>query len=397
MNNKILMSNPEEKKEETELKVNPDENVNNNDNTQEEPKKEEQDTKKFKSKFNLFEQGRLMIIGNVEEVSKNVIIIGPKGSGKSSIFSLLTTGSPNNYSDNGTCGINYGFMRSQSSSQKKVINVYEIGSDIENLKLIKNILNNDNFESTIILIIIDFEDPSSQLTYLLKYLSELRKIIGAIIEANNVENNIKNRIAFYPSNQRPPEVDVFPIEVYVIGNKYDILETIDIEKLKWLCPSLRYFCYTNGLNLLFYSSKKKELINSLYNTIVEIGFGSGKRDNLKKYIQKNSTKAIYINFYNDSLEDIGEPKIPVTVTGDIFQRWKETYDGLFKNFKKNKENDRNINLDETFYELYKEGKIDHELKLFNDFKESTSESQKNKYYQKSGNTASGYKHRMKKK
>lgn len=172
------MSNPEEKKEETELKVNPDENVNNNDNTQEEPKKEEQDTKKFKSKFNLFEQGRLMIIGNIEEVSKNVIIIGPKGSGKSSIFSLLTTGSPNNYSDNGTCGINYGFMRSQSSSQKKVINVYEIGSDIENLKLIKNILNNDNFESTIILIIIDFEDPSSQLTYLLKYLSELRKIIG---------------------------------------------------------------------------------------------------------------------------------------------------------------------------------------------------------------------------
>ena len=334
MNNKILMSNPEEKKEETELKVNPEENVNNNDNTQEEPKKDEQDTKKFKSKFNLFEQGRLMIIGNIEEVSKNVIIIGPKGSGKSSIFSLLTTGSPNNYSDNGTCGINYGFMRSQSSSQKKVINVYEIGSDIENLKLIKNILNNDNFESTIILIIIDFEDPSSQLTYLLKYLSELRKIIGAIIEANNVENNIKNRIAFYPSNQRPPEVDVFPIEVYVIGNKYDILETIDIEKLKWLCPSLRYFCYTNGLNLLFYSSKKKELINSLYNTIVEIGFGSGKRDNLKKYIQKNSTKAIYINFYNDSLEDIGEPKIPVTVTGDIFQRWKETYDGLLKILKK---------------------------------------------------------------
>jgi len=57
------------------------------------------------------------------------------------------------------------------------------------------------------------------------------------------------------------------------------------------------------------------------------------------------------------LEDIGEPKIPVTVTGDIFQRWKETYDGLFKNFKKNKENDRNINLDETFYGLYKERKI----------------------------------------
>ena len=386
--------------DETELKINPNDvidNPDNNDNTQQEPKVDEQEAKKLKSKFNLFEQGRLMVIGNVDEISKNIIIIGPKGSGKSSIFSLLTTGSPNNYTDNGTCGLNFGFMRSQDSSQKKVINVYEIGNDFENLKLIKNILNNENFESTIILITLDFENPNSQLTYLLRFLSELRKILTTIIDVNNLENNIKNRIALYANNQRPVEVDVFPIETYVIGNKYDLLETIDIEKLKWLCPSLRYFCYINGLNLIFYSSKKKELIKALYNTVVEFGFGSGKSGNLKKYFQKNSTKALYINYYNDNLNDIGEPKIPVTVTGDIMQRWKETYDGLFKNFKKNNENNKKIDLDESYYELYKEGKIDHELKLFNDFKETQNENQKNKYYQKSGINSSATKYRPKKK
>ena len=394
------MSSQIQKDDETDLKINPNDvndNPNNNDNTQQEPKVDEQEAKKLKSKFNLFEQGRLMVIGNVDEISKNIIIIGPKGSGKSSIFSLLTTGSPNNYTDNGTCGLNFGFMRSQDSSQKKVINVYEIGNDFENLKLIKNILNNDNFESTIILITLDFENPNSQLTYLLRFLSELRKILTTIIDVNNLENNIKNRIALYANNQRPVEVDVFPIETYVIGNKYDLLETIDIEKLKWLCPSLRYFCYINGLNLIFYSSKKKELINALYNTIVEFGFGSGKSGNLKKYFQKNSTKALYINYYNDNLNDIGEPKIPVTVTGDIMQRWKETYDGLFKNFKKNNENNRKIDLDESYYELYKEGKIDHELKLFNDFKETQNENQKNKYYQKSGINSSATKYKHKKK
>ena len=394
------MSSQIQKKDENDLKINPNDpndNPNNNDNTQQEPKVDEQEAKKLKSKFNLFEQGRLMVIGNVDEISKNIIIIGPKGSGKSSIFSLLTTGSPNNYTDNGTCGLNFGFMRAQNSSQKKVINVYEIGNDFENLKLIKNILNNENFESTIILITLDFENPNSQLTYLLKFLSELRKILATIIDVNNLENNIKNRIALYANNQRPVEVDVFPIETYVIGNKYDMLETIDIEKLKWLCPSLRYFCYTNGLNLIFYSSKKKELINALYNTIVEFGFGSGKSGNLKKYFQKNSTKALYINYYNDNLNDIGEPKIPVTVTGDIMQRWKETYDGLFKNFKKNNENNKKIDLDESYYELYKEGKIDHELKLFNDFKETQNENQKNKYYQKSGINSSATKYRPKKK
>ena len=112
------MSSPTAEKDNPELNNNPNDNTNN-ENNQEESKNIDQESKKYKSKFNLLEQGRLMLIGNIEEVSKNVIIIGPKGSGKSSIFSLLTTGSPNNYSDNGTCGINFGFMRSQNALQKK--------------------------------------------------------------------------------------------------------------------------------------------------------------------------------------------------------------------------------------------------------------------------------------
>ena len=183
---------------------------------------------KYKSKFNLLEQGRVMIIGNQEEISKNLKIIGPKGSGKSSIFSLLTTGSHNNYTDNGACGINNGFMRSQSYHKKKVMNVFEIGSDIENIVLINTLLNNENFEFTTLLLILDFEDPSSQLNYLLKSISYLRKIINKLIDSNDIDNNIKNKINKYLSGKKPDEVDIFPLETYVIGNKYDILEKIDI-------------------------------------------------------------------------------------------------------------------------------------------------------------------------
>jgi hypothetical protein len=368
----------------------------NNNNKPEETEKEE-NKKKYKSKFSLLDQGRIMLIGNMEEVSKNLIIVGPKSSGKSSIFSLLTTGSPNTYYDNGTCGINFGFMRTQNSVQKKVMNVYEIGSELENLSLIKTILNNDNFESTFLFLVLDFENPYKQLSYLLKYISNLQKIINEIIDVNIVENNIKNRIMLYPSNKRPDSVNVFPIETFVIGNKYDALETIDIEKLKWLCPSLRYFCFVNGLNLIFYSSKKKETINSLYNTVAEVAFGSGKRENLKKYIQKNSTKPLYINYYNDNLDDIGEPKIPVTVTGVIEQRWKETYDGLFKNYRKNEENSKYINLDQEYYQLYKESKIDHELDLFNNYKEKNELNEKNNNINKKNNMDNYNKNRMRKK
>jgi hypothetical protein len=267
-------------------------------------------------------------------------------------------------------------MRAQNSSQKKVMNVFEIGSDIENIVLINTLLNNENFEFTTLLIVLDFDNPISQLNYLLKVISYLRKIFLKTIDNNIIESNIKNKIALYPSGIKPNEVDVFPLETYVIGNKYDIIEKIDIEKLKWLCPSLRYFSYINALNLIFYSSKKKETINALYNTIVENAFGSGKKENLKKYFQKNSTKALYINYFDDNLNSIGEPKIPVTVTSDIDQRWKETYDGLFKNYKKNDKNNRNINLDENYFAQYQESKIDQELKLFNEYKDNND---KDKY------------------
>ena len=343
--------------------------------------------KKYKSKFNLLDQGRLMIIGTSEETTKNLIIIGPKSSGKSSIFSLLTSGSPNNYSDNGTCGINFGFMRSQNSVKKKVMNVFEIGSDLENIVLINTILNNENFEFTSLLIILDFDNPNSQLNYLIKVVSYLRKIFNKTIDPNIIDANIKNKIASYPSGMKPGEVDVFPLETYVIGNKYDILEKIDLEKLKWLCPSLRYFCYINSLSLIFYSSKKKETINALYNTMVENAFGSGKKENLKKYLQKNSTKALYINFYDDNLASIGEPKIPVTVTGNLEQRWKETYDGLWKNYKKSEKNNTNINLDQNYFSQFQESKIDHELKLFNEYKDSNEKDKYVNIRKKKGNYA----------
>ena len=160
-----------QKDEKNELK----ENIEEDNNIKAEENTQEQNKKKYKSKFNLLEQGRIMLIGNMDEVSKNLIIVGPKSSGKSSIFSLLTTGTPNLYYDNGTCGINFGFMRTQNSSQKKVMNVYELGSEIENLSLIKNIINNDNFESTILFIVLDFENPHMQLTYFLKYISNLQR------------------------------------------------------------------------------------------------------------------------------------------------------------------------------------------------------------------------------
>ena len=64
---------------------------------------------------------------------------------------------------------------------------------------------------------------------------------------------------------------------------------------------------------------------------------------------------------------------------------KETYDGLFKNYKKNEKNSRNIDLDENYYSQYKEAKIHHELKLFNEYKDNNDKDKYSNMRKKKGN------------
>ena len=74
-----------------------------------------------KSKFNILDQGKFMLLtgeNSSEENSKNLIIIGPKKSGKTTIFNLLSTGETHISDYTHTCGINYGFMRLQKSKKK---------------------------------------------------------------------------------------------------------------------------------------------------------------------------------------------------------------------------------------------------------------------------------------
>ena len=67
-----------------------------------------------KSKFNILDQGKFMLLkgeNTSDEDSKNLIIIGPKKSGKTTIFNLLSTGETNISDYTHNCGINYGFMK----------------------------------------------------------------------------------------------------------------------------------------------------------------------------------------------------------------------------------------------------------------------------------------------
>ena len=357
-------------------------NQENNTNQIENP--EINKIEETKPKFNLLEQGKKMLISSdpssIENI-KNLIIIGPKSSGKSTIFNFLSTGEASSNNFIPTSGINYGFMRYQKSknkSSKKIVNIYEIGNGLENLNLIKTIINNKNIENTIFFLILDFADPQNILNEIFKFMKELKNILTESIENDILNEIIKFKDSQYSKYQKAKEVNLFPANLYLIGNKYDILEKIDAEKIKWVGLTLRYFSYINGVNLIFYSnfSEKNRII--LQSTIENFGFGVSKIDNIKNYVQKNELNPLYISFYNDSLEEIGQPRVMEMSGKNVDERWIETYKTIFKNFvKENKEN-KNIQVDKNLWEKYKENRIDNEITLFERAKENENKKNKNK-------------------
>ena len=267
-------------------------------------------------------------------------------------------------------------MRLQKS-KKKLINIYEIGGGIENLSRITTLINNKNLNNTLIYLILDFQRPENALNTLIIYNEQLRKILSSVIEKEYLDEVINSKNSQYTKIKKDSSVNLIPINIYVIGNKYDILEKIEEDKLKWICLSLRYQCVINGMNLIFYSSNNDRYKNILQSTTSYYAFNQSQIENIYKYSQKNELYALYTQFYNDSLEEIGEPRVIHSSGKSTNDRWIETYNALFMNVKKKNNNYENdIPVDQTFWVKFKENRIDNELKIFDNAKNNNMNQDK---------------------
>ena len=341
------------------------------------------DQTKIISKFDLLDQARkVLVTSGTSNTSKNLILLGSKKSGKTSIFTTLTSNNAslnNDYTP--TFGINYGFMRYQhSTSKKQIINIYEIGGGIENLSLLKTIINTQSISNTLIFLVLDFEKPDSVLEHFLSFIKQLKDLLTDIIDKDAIKEIIQVKEQLLPKTINKNLISLFPCDISVICNKYDIFEKIDAEKLKWAAKALRYFSLINGINLIYHSTKDIKLTNILHSTVTHFAFGQSKIENISKYIQKNELRALYLHYYNDFFEEIGDPKVMQRGGADNKTLWKESYESLFP--KKNNKNEfedvdndmeLEVDVDKANWEIYKESRIDNEMKMFENAKMNEKE------------------------
>jgi dynein light intermediate chain 2 len=80
------------------------------------------------------------------------------------------------------------------------------------------------------------------------------------------------------------QIDLLPIPVVVIANKYDVFLNEETEKLKWMSRVLRYFAHKNGASLLYISSRDTRATTALRATLNHLIFGlPGKKMNQTEY------------------------------------------------------------------------------------------------------------------
>lgn len=209
-------------------------NINNNNNYERSDNYNDNNnnTGELKSNFNILQFAKNMIsISQKKAEEKNLIILGDKEAGKTTIFNNLIGISLQKESYATTSGLNFNYVRHQMGQKKTILNVYEIGGGVNNLDLIKTLLNNNNYKNTFFIIVLDFAKPANAVHSLKSYLASLNAYFRENITQDNILELIeakKNMFMDRNTNNDYKRLNFFPAEVIVVGNKYDFLEQRDM-------------------------------------------------------------------------------------------------------------------------------------------------------------------------
>ena len=161
----------------------------------------------------------------------NIIILGSEKSGKSTIFNMLFNSKKDNNLDvySQTCGINFTFLNKEISSySKKLVNGYEIGGGIENINLIESFITEESILKTKFLITFDLSSPYLFLSFLKEILDKINEILSKKCTDEFLKDLINKKKINFKSEKDKESSILTPIDLTLIGTKYDLLEKLEV-------------------------------------------------------------------------------------------------------------------------------------------------------------------------
>lgn len=247
-------------------------------------------------------------LSSLSDNASTIFVLGDSGCGKSTLIqSFLKPNSSK--SPKPTFALDYNFARRKNvandGKSKSLCHVWELGGDIHESKLLDVPLNPDELVDTAVLIVLDLSKPQNCTASLNKWLSIMRSRIDMIMRgfvANNEQFEAMNGILSSKFNEHEDKsrILLFPLPVYVICNKLDVLRTQPVSDRRSLLQALRFITHSHGGTILATSnteSAQRDQFRSLMNSIAF-------QVNSKSMCEVSEGKSLYVSAGKDTFMNI---------------------------------------------------------------------------------------------
>jgi dynein light intermediate chain 2, cytosolic len=197
-----------------------------------------------------------------------LLFVGSKSSGKSTLINKFL--SPNKKDKpKPTVAMEYTFgRRSSSGSGKDIAHIWELGGGKKLSDLVSVPIDPERLSSLVGIIVLDLSIPSKALQSALWWVDLIQTRVRTCLDklrgtrpgqrtADQILQKSRERL---PTNHRDVnDIDVCPIPLVIVANKYDLFANEDPAKRRVLMSALRFIAHTSGASLYCTSSRDKTL------------------------------------------------------------------------------------------------------------------------------------------
>lgn len=248
----------------------------------------------------------------------SIVFVGDLNSGKSTLIQTFLK--PTTVKDTKpTVALEYNFARRTTNGVKCVANLWEIGGDLIEPKLMEIGLTLRNLSVAAVIISCDLSKPHNILNSLLRSISAVKETASkrvAELQATNVLqlNEMRDKLAA-PYKGNPDEGRVRPLDVPVciVANKHDLFKSLPSADRRAIIQVLRFVAHFFGAHLITTSSADATQRDTFRTLVSNLAFGSA----VKPMYETNVDKMVYITRGSDSFQKIFLEHSSSTGDGDV--------------------------------------------------------------------------------
>lgn len=254
--------------------------------------------------------------GVAESSGSSLVFVGDLSAGKSTLIqSFLKPSAAKDTKP--TIALEYNFARKTTNNSKTVANLWEIGGDLVEPKLMEIGITLRNLSSSVVIVVCDLSKPHNILNSVLRSISAVKETATkrvAELQATNVNQltDIRERLAA-PYKGHPDENRVRPLDVSVciVANKHDLFKSLPSADRRNIIQVLRFVAHFFGAHLITTSSSDAAQRDAYRGLITTLAFGGS----IKPMLETNPDKLVYITKGSDNFQQILLEPLSLEVDG----------------------------------------------------------------------------------